>query len=475
MPLRNLFKWRKGAKMMRIDHRILTSWVQDVSRKPAMGRRWPITDFDLSLLEDYCLLIDFAREYGYTGIVAWGLFVGHDWPVELDNCLTGEKHALLKQLFEYADKRGITLYVGLGVYSWGFEKIIRENPVLSQGEYVKSWGQMTKNRGDVMCYHQPEARVWMRKIIDYIVDTVDAPAFQLQPFDKGRCMCVKCRMMSDAEYFSALMYETADYIKSRWPSKTVGVSGWGMHYNSFDDIHHVRRMAEKVDYISDVTNSCRDMGQAFRQKFIREIPCAFGDSAGGSVTPPQTWEKLRWFFPHIGYNADSIRSSAADGARVIEVFAAPLKNPSSRFSLAALGEILIDPNITNFAAAQNAAKAIYDVSDEDAKAIAQVMLETEESYFTSISPDHKGDVLFERLDAVFPSCPIYLTKASKEGLLTYRDSLLRAYEKMNEIKNGYRQNACGESIFDDTLNAILNAVNEVEYTLLGAWEAEGKQ
>lgn len=454
--------------MERIEHRILTSWIADISKKPAMGRRWPITEFDQSLLDDYFSMIDFAREWGYTGIVAWGLFVGHDWPVEIETCLSDERRSLLVSLFEYAKKRGITLYVGLGVYSWGFENIIRANPTLSQGEYVKSWGKMTKNRADVMCYHQPAARVWMRRIIDFIVETVDAPAFQLQPFDKGRCMCDKCKSMSDATYFSVLIYETADYIKSRWPDKKVGVSGWGMRYDSFDDIDHVRKMAEKVDYLSDVTNSCRDKGSEFRKKFIDAIPCAFGDSAGGSVTPPQTWEKLRWFFPHVRYNADSIRSSAADGARAVEIFAEPIINPGSRFTLAALGEVLKRTDISNRDAAKKASGLIYGVSDADAEKIADIMLTLEEMYFTQISPDHAGDVLFERLDAVYPSEPVYLTSAPKEKLSAYKELLVKELRELEEIHKSYPGNT-GEQAFKDTCTAILNVVNEIDYILCGAW------
>lgn len=458
--------------MRRIEQRILTSWIQDISSKPAMGRRWPVTDFDESLLEDYCSFIDFAREWGYNGIVAWGLFVGHDWPVEIEKCLTPERRNLVKKLFEYAKKRGVALYTGLGVYSWGFENIIRANPSLSQGEYVKSWGRMTKNHGDVMCYHQDEARAWMRRIIDYIVYEVDSPAFQLQPFDKGRCMCEKCAKMNDAEYFSALIYETADYIKTKWPDKLVGVSGWGMRYDSFDDIPYVKKMAQRVDYISDVTNSCRDQGSDFRKAFIKEIPCAFGDSAGGSVTPPQTWEKLRWFFPHIRYNADSIRFSAEDGARAIEVFGEPIKNPSCRVTLVALSEIMKDPSVTNEQAAKTASKAVYGLSDDQAEKMGSVLLSIEESYFQNISPNHQGDVLFERLDAVYPSPPIYLLKANNDALSVYRKDLVTAKTEIEAIRlqAADENSPMNTQAFADSLYAIENVLNEIDYILLGSWQ-----
>jgi hypothetical protein len=452
--------------MNSIPYRILTAWINDVSASPNMGERWPMVGMTDGLVRDYFELIDLAADWGYNGIVAWGLFVGHNWPVRLEDCLDDRRKRRILRIFDYAQRRGITMYVGLGVYSWGFEEIVRANPSLCQGEQVKAWGVMQPHNGDAMCYHQDEARAWMRRIVDFIVRETDAPAFQLQPFDKGRCMCDRCGRMSDAAYFSALIAETASYIKGRWPEKTVGVSGWGMMYDSMDDLPAVQAMAAHIDYLSDVTNSSREKGRAFRRAWINGLPCAFGDSAGGSVTPPQTWARLRWYLPHIRFNGTSIRETAQDRGGVAEVFAGPLNNPGTRVSLMALGRLLCRPDMSIEEAACAAVSDAYGIQGSAAEALAALVLQAEDAYFVHCAPGHTGDILFEALTSVFPGKPLYLLGREPDALRAYKEALSRVAADMDALRAEIRR----ETLLDDTLTAIRNAMAEADEVLRGAWK-----
>lgn len=451
--------------MKPVSYRVLTSWINDIRSVPSMGGRWPMVGMTDDLVRDYYELIDLAADWGYNGIVAWGLFVGHNWPVRLEDCLDSARKRRILRIFDYAARRGVTVYVGLGVYSWGFEEIVRANPSLCQGEQVKAWGTMQPHNGDAMCYHQEGAREWMRRIIDFIVRETDAPAFQLQPFDKGRCMCDKCRKLHDAAYFSALISETSSYIKERWPEKLVGVSGWGMRYDRMEDLPVVREMAGQIDYLSDVTNSALAKGRAFRREWMQGLPCAFGDSAGGSVTPPQTWDRLRWYLPHIRYNGTSIQRTAEDGGGVVEVFAAPLANPGTRVSLMALGELLAKPDLSIEEAARVAAEAAYDASGETAEALAALILRAEDAYFTHCAPDHTGDVLFEELMSVYPNKPLYLLGRPEAALRAYAAELKAVREEMAALHGEIRH----RSLLEDTLHAISCVEMEIEEALRGVW------
>lgn len=452
--------------MNSVPYRVLTSWVNDISSTPNMGERWPMVHMTDGLVRDYYEMIDMASDWGYNGLVAWGLFVGHNWPVTLNDCLSKDHKNRIARIFDYAERRGITMYAGLGVYSWGFEEIVRANPHLCQGERIKAWGHMQPHNGDAMCYHQDEAREWMRKIIDFIVRETDAPAFQLQPFDKGRCMCDRCAKMSDAEYFSALISETASYIKGRWPEKKVGVSGWGMMYDSMEELPVVQAMAKEIDYLSDVTNSARKKGRAFRKEWADQLPCAFGDAAGGSITPPQTWERLRWYLPHIRYNGESIRALAEDNGQVAEVFAAPLSNPGTRVSLMALGRLLEKPELSVEDAALAAVSCAYGAQGDAAVKLSALVLKAEDAYFTHCAPGHTGDVLFEDLFSVYPGKPLYLLGREDNKLKAYKEELLSVYAGMDALRGKILHKA----LLFDTLTAIRHTVAEVDEVLRGAWK-----
>ena len=449
-----------------IRYRVLTSWIRDIASKPSMGRRWPMVDMDDGLVEDYRELIDLAAEWGYNGLVAWGLFVGHNWPVELDRCLNDSRSHCIDQIMSHAQKRGLDFYIGLGTYSWGFEDIIKAEPRLRQGEQIKAWGRLMPHNGDVMCFDQPGARQWMHDIIDFIVERTGAQAFQLQPFDKGRCMCPICGQLSDARYFSALIGDTARYIRSKWPKAKVGVSGWGMRYDSDDALTAVGEFADSVDYICDVTNSCLDMGRDYRRSFISALPCAFGDSAGGSVTPPQTWERLRWYLPHIRFNGDSIRATADDGGAAIELFAGPLANPGTRISLMALGYVLEHTDTELSYTARLAVEAAYGLRGGEAQRMADLVLRAEASYFDNCAPMHSSDVLFEPLESVYPNRPLYLLGRGRDALERYCAQLDDLISEAGAIC----VHAVNQALARDTIAALQNAAMEVRQVLAGAWD-----
>lgn len=451
--------------MAALDNRVLTSWIRDVSSTPSMGGRWPMVELDERLVQDYFELMDLAAEWSYNGIVLWGLFVGRNWPVSLQEAFEPRRMERVRRLMERAQRRGLTFYVGLGVYSWGFEELIRACPNLRRGGQVKAWGRLVPHNGDVMCLHEPQARNWMRRIIDGIVEAVDPPGFQLQPFDRGRCMCGQCAKLSDAGYFSALIGETSSYIKGKWPKKKIGVSGWGMRYNAGDALAAVQAFADQVDYLSDVTNTCLDRGEDYRKQFIRAVGCAFGDSAGGSVTPPQTWDRLRWYLPHIRFNGEAIRRLARDGGRAVEVFAGPVKNPGTRVSLMALGYLAAHPEEGVERAARLAVERAYGISGEAAGQVAQGVLSAERAYFEHCAPHHRGDLLFEPLESVFPGPPIYLMGAEREALQAYKAGMERLRREMAR----FGEQAANRGLMEDTLRAMECAALEAGEVLSGVW------
>lgn len=448
-------------------HRIISCWINDISSRPRMGKRWPMIDLDDDLVRDYYAFIDMAADSGFNGLVIWGLFVNHQWPLKLEQCMPSERQHRVHRILSHADRRGLTIYTGLGVYSWGFEEIIKAHPNLMQGEEVKAWQRIVPHNHDVMCFNQPASREWMRRVIDFIVDQTDVSGFQLQPFDKGRCICSECSKMSDDEYFSALNEDVAGYIKSRWPEKKVAVSGWGMYFSPITNMGSVKKMCRSLDYISDITDSCLKLGEGFRQQMIAQIPCAFGDAAGGSVTPPQTWDRLRWYLPHIRFNGQPAQSLFADGGQACEVFAGPLENPGTEVSLRALGAILENPLMSCEDAAEQAVERVYAPKTVIAKqTLANLILQAEAAYFDHLAPSKRFTPMFEPLDSVFPNRPTYLIGRSEESLNQYASTLKLIKINMERLYPETRM----KGRLNDTLTAIDNTVSEVEQILAGVWK-----
>jgi hypothetical protein len=144
---------------------------------------------------------------------------------------------LVERLIASAHEHRIRVYSGLGVYSWGFEEIIRANPKLTRGN------------SQAMCASEPESWNWMQKVVAFVFERFEIDGVSMQSADQGRCQCDQCRAFTDAEYHALLNVRVADYIRSRWPKKTVAVNSWGMKFEEPASLPSLVKISQKVDYL----------------------------------------------------------------------------------------------------------------------------------------------------------------------------------------------------------------------------------
>jgi hypothetical protein len=222
------FSRPQPAARKAFDYRLLRGWINDNSTRPLAGRRWPITAVDEQAVKDYQPFLRTARDYGYNGITLWGMYASHAWPVPLNDSLQPARRRLIDRILSDANKLGIQVLYGLGVYSWGFEDIIKHDPTTARNEGRMVWGSFQPDNGVAMCYHSESARQWMRDIVDLCVKEVGTQGFGFQSGDLGRCYCTQCRRLSDTEYHSRVIDETAEYIKRQHPKQILGLSAWGV-------------------------------------------------------------------------------------------------------------------------------------------------------------------------------------------------------------------------------------------------------
>ncbi|PYT21426.1 MAG: hypothetical protein DMG57_38580 [Acidobacteria bacterium] len=114
-------------------HRAYLDWITDLDSRPDSNAPWPSMRLDAPLLEDYRRTFAWMKRLGYNAIVIWGFYVSRNWPLDITSAVTPERGALVSRLIDLAHEQAIRVYTGLGVYSWGFQEIIRANPQLSRG------------------------------------------------------------------------------------------------------------------------------------------------------------------------------------------------------------------------------------------------------------------------------------------------------------------------------------------------------
>jgi hypothetical protein len=300
---------------------------------------------------------------------------------------------------------------GLGVYSWGFDEILKANPHLMKGN--KS----------TMCGSEDESWEWMRKVIDYVFTRFPIDGVSMQSADQGRCPCDKCKRFTETEYHVRLNIKCAEYIHAKYPKKLVAVSGWGMRFNDPASLPHLQALGKNIDYLIDVRDSARQQ----RKRVIEGIPCAFGTLGGPQVEPPQHWPRDRWFLPTIRSVGEHLQQLHAEGGRACEWFYHIMANPGCELSTWAAARVLADPGVGWRKHLDQSLERIYKttrVSTRDG--LAEAFLAAEHAYLRHMPEFLSGTISMEPLVSSEPGPAVYLTRRLKPEQRTAYLNDLRA-------------------------------------------------
>jgi hypothetical protein len=396
-------------------HRGYLGWITDLATQPDPFTAWPSLHVDDALLDDYKRSCALLRRLEFNEISLWGIYVAREWPSNVESSLSPERGAMVARIIDEAHRNGLRVYAGLGVYSWGFERIIREHPELSRGN------------PKAMCASEPAAWEWMRKVIDYVFTRLPVDGVSMQSADQGRCTCAQCRAYSDIEYHAILNIRTSQYIRHRYPGKTIGVNSWGMRFSDEASLVSLEKISRGVDYIIDAHDNSRAKNPAYRRQLIQQLACDFGTLGGPQVEPPQHWDRERWFLPTAKRQSEHIRDLAADGGRACEYFFHILANPGDEISLHAAGRALRQPQIDwrkHLADSIEEVFALHKTAQVDA--LAELFIDAEEAYFRHLPPGVSGTISMEPLESDKPGRPVYLTeRLNPAQRKDYRESLTR--------------------------------------------------
>jgi hypothetical protein len=380
-------------------HRAYLGWITDLDSRPDTNAPWPSMRLDAPLIEDYRRTFALMKRLGYNAIVIWGFYVSRSWPLDIASAVPPERGTLVGRLIDAAHEQGIRVYTGLGVYSWGFEEIIRANPRLSRGN------------PKAMCASQPESWEWMRKVIDFAMTRFPVDGASLQSADQGRCKCDQCRRWSDTEYHTRLDIRVSEYIRAHWPGKAIGVSGWGMRFDDPESLPALVEMSRRIDYLIDVPDSTRQRDRSWRRKLIGELACSFGTLGGPQVEPPQHFARDRWFVPTVRRDSEHMSELYAEGGRACEYFFHILENPGDEISFWVAGKALSAPAIPWREHLAASIEELYRTSRRSTTdALAGIFVRAEDAYLQHLPSLRSGTISIEPLVEDHPGPPVYITK-----------------------------------------------------------------
>lgn len=386
-------------------------WANDMRNSPLLGQDWPCITLDKQSMADIEANIKFQAESGFNSLTVFGLLTASAWFPDVAKTVHENRKRKVKQILKIAKDHGIKILYGLGVYSWGFDEIIKSNPSV-QGTNPK-----------VMCASKPESLRWMEKVIDYLLDEYGFEGFHLEAADLGRCECELCKPKNDSEYFCDINTKTASYIRSRDSKSQLMVSMCGYlpkgQTVSRVDWKYYQLMSEHIDYIIDPGHFGTFVPLSERAEFLRTLKCAFGNGGGVWLYPPQQWNRLRYFIPYTRRTGKYIEDLYKAGGRAIEYNVGPTINPAVEINIAFGGRKLNNVDRDNHEILSEIAGELYQTkSTASTKMLVTFFEKTEEAFFCGMDEVYPkeglplGEIHLTYLFGTGSGPAVYLTDTS---------------------------------------------------------------
>ena len=296
------------------DHNLLSSHLGWPASVP--GQNYYPQEISDQLLQDWKEYFVYMNELGYNEIGIWCLLT-YRVPVPLgvdtkgigphadDIRVTSEKVKRCREMIRSAHSNGVKLHYGFCFYSWHVDDIIDVYPDIRQDK-----------NGGVMCGMYPgnpdkgvpASQQLMKDAIDFVVEQLpELDGFWISSGDRGRCKCESClakfpdTLRGRMEYFAATDIPLLDYIKQKYPDKTLAycteVLNEAMEHPDNYDI--LKRFASSVDI--HLWGNLYPEGDRIVQRLAADCPetdVLFYQRPWQS-TPPADQERDSWFLPNL--------------------------------------------------------------------------------------------------------------------------------------------------------------------------------
>jgi hypothetical protein len=321
------------------------AWINDMRNEPLPLENWPAANFDSETINSAIRAFDVQSEAGFNLVDNFGLFATTSYPLDIVGAFGDpDRRRKVQGLIATAKERGLKTLFGLGLFTWGFDEIIRQDPE------VRGTDRAGKPHAHAMCGAKEKAWKYIEKIIDCALGEFDFAGVHQESADLGWCHCPECGgKYGGVGYNIRLNIRAADYIKHKWPDKLINVipinwlSGTGREHFDAEEKKAIIELGNHIDCFMDQGWRGTYIADAERKDFCRQLRCAYGTSGGLWLYHSARVDRTSYFLPYPRRTAHAIRMHFDDGARGCMFYQGPMANPAVEINTAVGGRILGDP------------------------------------------------------------------------------------------------------------------------------------
>ena len=426
------------------------AWINDMRNDPIPLQNWPAPHFDDEMINSMVQAMDVQSEAGFNHIDAWGLFATYGYPPDIASVFTEEEHASkVRKLLKAAADRDMHFMFGLGLFSWGYDEIIRADPS------VRGVDHNGAPHSHAMCGAKEKSWKYVEKILDYALNNFDFHGVHLESCDLGCCMCPECAGRDGVVGYNVrLNIRAADYIKSKWPRQFVNTIpiNWangkhGPNTGPFtpEGKRHIIELSKHIDCFMDQGWRGTFILPEERREFISSLHCDYGTSGGIWLYHCARRNRLSYFLPYPKGTGNAIKEHFADGARGCMIYQGPMINPAVEVNTAVAGRLLSDASRSIDDALAEAIELYYKPKTLTAnEKLMGIYNKAEDAFFESWpeaakkNPARPGEFHLEPLFGEHPQKSSYLTDyLDSQGRAEYRKGLMAILKDLSEIEEDF--------------------------------------
>ncbi|MGC8644059.1 MAG: hypothetical protein ACP5XB_29720, partial [Isosphaeraceae bacterium] len=359
-------------------------WINDMRSEALPLQQWPAPHLDEVTVSSMLAAMDVQAKAGFNYLDAWGLFATYGYPPDIKSAFNDPARvAQVKRLIREAERRGITYLFGMGLFSWGYDQIIRADPS------VRGKSKSGQPLDHVMCGATEKAWSCVEKILDTALDNFGFGGVHLESADLGWCDCPACGgKYGTVGYNARLNIRAADYIKRKWPGKIITcipinwLGGSGRAHFNHEEQDQIIELSKHIDCFMDQGWNGTFIAEQERPAFIKKLHCDYGTSGGLWVYHCGRWDRLSYFLPYPKRSAAAIRQHYDDGARGCMFYQGPVINPAVELNIAVGGRMLTNPSRSVDDALGEVIDLYYKPANADARRkLVDLFLRAEDAYF----------------------------------------------------------------------------------------------
>ncbi|MFA6107979.1 MAG: hypothetical protein WDA75_04330 [Candidatus Latescibacterota bacterium] len=361
------------------------TWINDLRPEPLPLDQWPSGRFDDLTVDGLLATLDVMAGAGYQYLDVFGLWATSEYPRDVLSAFADpERNRRVEQVLAGARDRDIRLVLPLGVFTWGYDRIIREDPE------VRGQDDQGRPHPHAMCGARERAWSYLERLVDAFFDRHEFGAVHLESADLGYCACPECAGRDGSVAYNArLNQRAAEYIKSRHPECLVYVCpiNWRPWALGEDGLQRPFTPAEVTSVVALSRRIDLFVDQGHRGRFLRweDLPalqCAYATSGGLWAYHGCRMDRLSYLLPYPIRAARHLIEHHAHGARGALIYQGPMVNPAVEINSVVAGLTMQDVGRDPLDILREVIETRYRPRVPSAgEELARILVALEEAYF----------------------------------------------------------------------------------------------